>query len=40
MMGGDPRRWYMGVEWEYWHHKYGVRGVTETHPQIQIKWFF
>lgn len=29
---------FMGVEWQYWHHKFGVDGVTESVPQLQFKW--
>ena len=28
----------LGVEWQYWHNKFGVDGRTESVPQIQIKY--
>lgn len=29
-----------GIEYQYWHNKFGIDGVTESVPQIQIKWTF
>lgn len=40
MAGGDEGRLYAGVEWQYWHNKAGVQGVTESVPQLQVKWVF
>lgn len=31
---------FAGVEWQYWHNKFGVRGTTENVPQLQLKWVF
>lgn len=31
---------YLGFEWEYWHQKLGKAGITESNPQLQIKWVF
>lgn len=31
---------FMGIEWQYWHNKFGVDGVTESVPQLQIKYVF
>lgn len=39
-LGGEAGRWYTGVEWQYWHNKFGRDGVTEFVPQLQIKWVF
>ncbi len=33
-------QFYAGVEYQYWHNKFGVDGVTESTPQLQIKWVF
>lgn len=30
---------YAGVEWQYWHHKFGGK-KTENIPQLQLKWVF
>lgn len=38
--GGEEGRWYAGVEYQYWHNKFGVKGVTESVPQLQVKWVF
>lgn len=29
---------WLGIEWQYWHNKHGVDGVTESVPQLQVKW--
>ena len=34
----QPDRLMVGVEWQYWHNKFGIEGVTESVPQAQIKW--
>ncbi len=31
---------FAGIEWQYWHNKYGIDGVTESVPQLQVKWVF
>lgn len=38
--GHKAGKLYAGVEWSYWHNKFGVEGVTESAPQAQIKWVF
>jgi nucleoside-specific outer membrane channel protein Tsx len=35
----DNKLW-LGTEWQYWHNKFGVDGVTESVPQIQLKYVF
>jgi len=35
---GAAGRVYLGLEWQYWHNKFGVDGVTESVPQLQLKW--
>jgi len=29
-----------GVEYQYWHNKFGIDGVNESVPQAQLKWSF
>jgi nucleoside-specific outer membrane channel protein Tsx len=31
---------FVGVEYQYWHNKYGVDGVTESLPQVMALWQF
>lgn len=38
--GHEEGEWFAGVEYQYWHNKFGVRGVTESVPQLQLKWVF
>lgn len=33
-------QFFAGFEYQYWHNKFGVDGVTESLPQAQIKWIF
>lgn len=33
-------QFFAGVEYQYWHNKFGVDGVTESTPQLQVKWVF
>ncbi|WP_323761234.1 hypothetical protein [Maricaulis sp.] len=35
---GASGRVFLGLEWQYWHNKFGVDGVTESVPQLQLKW--
>jgi len=39
-MGLKPNKLWLGVEWQYWHNKFGVDGVTESVPQLQMKYNF
>jgi nucleoside-specific outer membrane channel protein Tsx len=36
---GDDKLW-MGMEYQYWHNKFGLNGKTESVPQLQMKWVF
>lgn len=38
LLGIKNNKLWLGVEWQYWHNKFGVDGVTESVPQIQIKY--
>ena len=31
---------WAGIEWQYWHNKLGLDGVTESVPQLQLKYVF
>lgn len=31
---------WLGLEYQYWHNKFGVSGVTESAPQFQFKYVF
>ncbi len=37
---GEPDRFFVGVEYQYWRHKYGVAGVSESLPQLMVAWTF
>lgn len=37
---GAPKKLYVGMEYSYWHNKYGVKGVDENIPQAAVKWTF
>lgn len=34
----ESRGLWLGVEWQYWHNKFGVPGVNESVAQLQVKW--
>lgn len=31
---------YAGVEYQYWHNKYGIKGLTDNLPQVLVVWKF
>ncbi len=31
---------WAGIEYSYWHNKFGNDGTTESNPQLQLKWNF
>lgn len=37
---GIPDTWMVGVEWWYWHNKFGIPGANESAPQATLVWFF
>ncbi len=37
---GEKGRLYAGIEYQYWHNKYGSRGVDEHNPQLLVLWKF
>lgn len=40
LAGLDAGKLMAGVEYQYWHNKFGLDGVTESVPQAQVKWTF
>ncbi|MCI5049027.1 MAG: hypothetical protein MRY32_01670 [Rickettsiales bacterium] len=40
LTGIGQNKLFMGLEYSYWHNKFGVDGVTESNPQFQVKWVF
>jgi nucleoside-specific outer membrane channel protein Tsx len=40
LAGLESGKLMVGVEYQYWHNKFGLDGVTESVPQAQIKWTF
>jgi len=37
---GAPGKLQVGVEYQIWRNKYGVKGVHEDVPQAMVKWIF
>ncbi|BBL72735.1 membrane protein [Methylogaea oryzae] len=37
---GHPDKLYVGIEYQYWHNKYGIKGLSESLPQALIVWKF
>ena len=37
---GKPNQLYAGVEYQFWRHKFGVKGVDEGVAQAMVKWVF
>jgi hypothetical protein len=35
-----PNRLFAGIEWAYWHNKYGIKGFHQTAPQVVLMWVF
>lgn len=40
LLGGEQGKLWAGIEYSYWHNKFGIEGKTESVPQMQIKWVF
>jgi len=34
----DNGQLFLGVEYQYWHNKFGIDGITENVAQLQLKW--
>jgi len=37
---GNSNHLYLGIEYQYWHNKYGIKGLHETVPQALLLWKF
>ena len=37
---GTKDKLFAGVEYQYWHNKFGVDGVDESLPQVMLLWQF
>ena len=37
---GKSNHFYIGVEYEYWHNKFGIKGFNESLPQALVVWKF
>ena len=37
---GSPGKLQVGVEYQIWRNKFGVKGVDENVPQAMVKWIF
>lgn len=35
-----PGKFFVGIEQQYWHNKFGIRGLQESLPQVLILWKF
>ncbi len=40
LMFNKPGKLFTGIEYQYWHNKFGIEGVTESVVQLQAKWVF
>lgn len=38
LSGFKAKTLWLGIEWQYWHNKFGVDGITESVPQLQLKY--
>lgn len=39
-LGGAPGQFEVGIEYDFWWNKYGVKDVDENNPNIMVKWTF
>ncbi|MEO7940497.1 MAG: hypothetical protein ABIR55_17850, partial [Burkholderiaceae bacterium] len=37
---GRPDTVYLGIEYQYWHNKFGTKGQNESFPQLLLTWKF
>lgn len=37
---GHSDHFYVGIEYQYWHNKYGIKGLHESLPQALVLWKF
>ncbi|PAJ75025.1 hypothetical protein CJF42_07385 [Pseudoalteromonas sp. NBT06-2] len=39
-MGIEKSKLYAGIEYVYWHNKFGIEGVTEKNANLLLQWHF
>lgn len=37
---GNGNHLYLGIEYQYWHNKYGIKGLHDNVPQALLVWKF
>ncbi|WP_231886684.1 outer membrane protein OmpK [Methylomonas methanica] len=37
---GNGNHLYLGIEYQYWHNKYGIKGLHDNVPQALLLWKF
>ncbi len=37
---GSVNHFYLGIEYQYWNNKYGIKGLQESLPQALLVWKF
>ncbi len=37
---GNENHLYLGIEYQYWHNKYGIKGLQDNVPQALLLWKF
>lgn len=37
---GNSDHFYVGIEYQYWHNKYGIKGLIDNVPQALLVWRF
>lgn len=37
---GNSNHLYLGIEYQYWHNKYGIKGLHDNVPQALLLWRF
>jgi nucleoside-specific outer membrane channel protein Tsx len=37
---GNSEHLYIGIEYQYWHNKYGIKGLHDNVPQALLLWRF
>ncbi len=40
LAGLQDNKLFLGIEWHYWHNKYGIEGITQSAPQAMVLWNF
>lgn len=37
---GETNHLFLGIEYQYWHNKYGIKGLHDNVPQVLVIWKF